>query len=125
MRRKKQTTHVYLLHFEHPISEHHTAQHYLGFAECLQHRISQHRRGQGARLTQVAKERGIAFRVVRVWEGDRTLERSLKNRKNASLLCPICNPAAVQLGMLADDERIADMIRIANHELLNTEDVVF
>lgn len=83
---------VYLLHFEQPISPDHTAQHYLGYAKrSLEARIEEHERGEGARLTQVAKERGIAFEVVRVWEGgDRQLERKLKNRHNAPRLCPIC-----------------------------------
>ncbi len=30
---------------------------------------------------------------VRTWSGDKTLERRLKNRKKARLLCPVCNPA--------------------------------
>jgi hypothetical protein len=47
--------------------------------------------GNGARLTQVAKERGLSFVVVRIWEGDRKLERKLKNRHDAPRLCPICN----------------------------------
>lgn len=80
---------VYLLHFNRPISD--RALHYLGFAKDLDSRIEAHRNGNGARLTQVARERGIGFDVVRVWKkGNRTLERKLKNRKNASKLCPIC-----------------------------------
>jgi len=125
MKRKQNKTHVYLLHFDSPISEHHTCQHYIGFAECLQQRIAQHRRGDGARLTQVAKERGIGFRVVRVWEGDRKLERSLKNRKHASHFCPVCNPKAAQLAMFADDEHLMNLVDIANHDSLITEDVRF
>jgi hypothetical protein len=34
---------------------------------------------------------GIGFQLVRTWEGDRTLERTLKNRHNApARLCPLC-----------------------------------
>lgn len=84
---------VYLLHFHAPISPLHTCQHYLGFADCWPDRIMTQRAGNSdaARLCQVARERGIDFTVVRIWEdGDRMLERQLKNRHNAPQLCPIC-----------------------------------
>lgn len=83
---------VYLLHFDAPISDKHTCQHYIGFtSRTLTERITEHRKGQGARLTQVAKERGIGFRVVRTWaNGTRSLERQLKNQKMGNRLCPIC-----------------------------------
>lgn len=83
---------VYLLHFERPISLAHTCQHYLGWALDLDMRLAAHRAGRGARLTQVAVERGIAFSVVRTWPGDRVLERRLKNRKESPRLCPLCFP---------------------------------
>ena len=88
---------VYLLHFQRPISPDHTAQHYLGctLSECmadLSIRIHQHRLGQGARLTEVACERGIGFVVVRIWHGGRAHEAQLKRLKNSPRLCPICNP---------------------------------
>jgi putative endonuclease len=84
---------VYLLHFTAPISPRHTCQHYIGWAESWPERIAIQRAGSGdaARLCQVAKERGIDFIVARIWEdGDRTLERTLKNRHNARRLCPVC-----------------------------------
>lgn len=83
---------VYLLHFETPIAPgRHTCQHYIGSAKRLRDRIAEHRAGRGARLTQVALERGIAFRVVRTWpDGGRQLERRLKNQKNGHRLCPVC-----------------------------------
>lgn len=84
---------VYLLHFERPISEQHTAQHYLGWAYHLGSRIEAHLHGRGARLTQVAKARGITFEIAAVWPGDRTYERKLKNQKHAPRLCPICRRA--------------------------------
>ena len=84
---------VYLLHFRQPISPDHTTQHYLGFAHSLPARIQAHLLGNGARLTQVAKERGIPFEVVRIWRGDRALEKQLKRRKNAPRLCPKCGTA--------------------------------
>lgn len=84
---------VYLLHFDRPISDKHTCQHYIGFALDVPARLALHRAGSGARLCQVAKERGIGFHLVRTWRGDRNLERALKNRKNAPRLCYCCNGA--------------------------------
>jgi predicted GIY-YIG superfamily endonuclease len=81
----------YLLHFHQLIAPgKHTTRHYLGYAEDLERRIKEHRAGQGARLTEVAKERGITFSLVRCWIGDRKLERKLKNLKNGPKLCPLC-----------------------------------
>ncbi len=88
---------IYLLHFTAPVSPDHATQHYIGSAEDLAARIQAHRLGHGARLVQVAIERGIRFQVVRVWQGNRALERKLKNRKAAPRLCPICNPQAHHL----------------------------
>lgn len=79
---------VYLYHFSEPVSDH--ASHYLGFTDDLDKRDWLHQHGKGARLLQVAKERGIKFWIVRTWPGDRKLERKLKNRKHAPALCPVC-----------------------------------
>lgn len=86
----------YLLHFERPISNLHTCQHYLGYtSKSLDVRVDEHRRGLGARLTQVAVQRGISFECVRVWSGGtRGLERLLKSRKSGNDLCPVCRPGA-------------------------------
>lgn len=81
---------VYLLHFSAPISPNHTTQHYLGWAPDLDERIREHRQGKGSRLTKVAVERRIGFRLAEVWQGNRSLERRLKAYKNAPRLCPIC-----------------------------------
>ncbi|NJM68150.1 MAG: endonuclease [Acaryochloris sp. RU_4_1] len=83
---------VYLLHFEKPLSSHHTAQHYIGWTEDLESRIARHRNGGGARFCEVAKQRGIDFQLARTWIGDRTLERQLKRRKSGRRLCPVCSP---------------------------------
>ncbi len=95
---------VYLLHFSGPVAPgHHTAQHYMGWSEDLGPRVNAHAHGQGARLTQVAKERGLTFIVARTWQGTRSDERRLKRRHNAPRLCPICNGRhPVQLGLLPD-----------------------
>lgn len=83
---------VYLLHFHQPISSSSTCQHYLGWAKHLDARIEYHRKGRsGVRLLEVAYERGIGFDVVRVWsDGDRALERRLKNWHKSWQLCPVC-----------------------------------
>ena len=78
---------VYLLHFDRPYKH---AKHYLGYTDNLEARLRQHRQGRGARLMQVIKEAGIGFTLVRVWEGDRALEKRLKKQKNSPRLCPIC-----------------------------------
>lgn len=84
---------VYLLHFDTPISDKHTAQHYIGWAYRLDSRMVQHMRGRGARFTQVANERGIGYVIARSWQGSRSYERMLKNKKNARKMCPICQSA--------------------------------
>ena len=84
---------VYLLHFSAPISPRHTCQHYIGWAESWPDRIAIQRAGNGdaARLCQVAKERGIDFIIARIWpDGDKALERRLKNQHNTRRLCPVC-----------------------------------
>ena len=81
---------IYLLHFDKPISEHHTAQHYLGYSANLEARLEEHAKGKGARLTQVAIERNIGWTVAVTAEGDRTRERQVKNNNNLKQYCPIC-----------------------------------
>ena len=78
---------VYLLHFEKPYRH---ARHYLGYAADLEVRLAQHRAGRGARLLEVITEAGISFTLARTWEGDRTMERRLKNRHASPRLCPLC-----------------------------------
>lgn len=84
---------VYLLHF-HPRYKH--ARHYLGYTKNIAARIEEHQRGAGARLTQVAVASGTTLELVRLWKGNRKIERLLKHRKNAPLLCPLCNPRALR-----------------------------
>lgn len=103
----------YLLHFNHPISTSHSAQHYLGFADDIQARILRHRAGGGATLTRVAKERGISFHVARLWPNtDRAFERKLKTQKNSPKFCPICkaakNEAALRQMVDCDLKTLAD-----------------
>jgi predicted GIY-YIG superfamily endonuclease len=78
---------VYLLHFIEPYKH---ARHYLGSADDLSARLDQHRKGTGARLTQVVKEAGISWVVARTWVGGRILEKRLKAQHSGVRLCPIC-----------------------------------
>jgi predicted GIY-YIG superfamily endonuclease len=86
---KKLFVMVYLIHFQTKL---HHAQHYLGFVERnLSRRIKKHQSGSGAKLLAALNRAGIAWDVVRVWQdGDRHFERTLKNRKKARCLCPVC-----------------------------------
>ena len=87
-RSKPQGGFVYLAHFSKAL---HHARHYLGFATDLAQRMAQHRAGNGARLMEVVKQAGIDWKLVRVWQGDRGLERQLKRRKNTPRqLCLVC-----------------------------------
>lgn len=81
---------VYLIHFEEKL---HHAQHYIGYCdEDLDQRFKRHKAGNGARILNACNKRGIEYYVVRIWpEGDRTMERKLKKRKNSKFLCPICS----------------------------------
>jgi len=82
---------IYLLHFDSPISDNHTTQHYIGYSsQAPAKRLATHRAGFGARLTQVAIEKDITFDIVRAWWGSRSDERKFKNMKQAPRYCPIC-----------------------------------
>jgi predicted GIY-YIG superfamily endonuclease len=92
---------VYLLHFERPYFH---ARHYIGFTnDRIEQRLEEHKKGDGARLMQVITQAGIGFEVARTWEGDRSLERQLKNRKNAARLCPICRAEKKREGRGKDE----------------------
>ena len=80
---------VYLLHFDEPYRH---ARHYIGYTDNLTWRLHLHNIGRGARLLEVVHSAGITWQLARTWEGDRKLERRLKNRHEAPRLCPICNP---------------------------------
>jgi predicted GIY-YIG superfamily endonuclease len=78
---------VYLYHFDRPYAH---ARHYLGWTVDLEARDARHQAGKGARLLAVLKREGIAYRIVRTWPGDKTLERAIKKRRCAPQLCPVC-----------------------------------
>jgi len=79
---------IYLIHFNDKLSH---AQHYVGWTTNLEKRIKLHKSGRGSALMKAVVENGIEFTVVRTWEGDRELERFLKNKKNTKFYCPICS----------------------------------
>ena len=81
---------VYLIHFETNLKH---ARHYIGATDDVEARLKRHRKGAGANILRVCNDKGISYKVVRVWE-DKPIgfERRLKNRKEAPALCPICNP---------------------------------
>lgn len=82
---------VYLFHFSSPFKH---ACHYLGWGKgSALKRIADHIAGRGSNLTRHVVAAGITLTLVATWEGDRNMERKLKNRKNAKGLCPICKPA--------------------------------
>lgn len=89
-------SYVYLLHFAEglPITGNRVAQHYIGFSSTdltLRQRLDHHRAGRGSRLVAAVSAQGIDWTVARVWQdGSRTFERTLKKRRNARLMCPIC-----------------------------------
>ncbi len=91
---------TYLLHFCRPISPAHTCQHSLGWTPGdVADRLAEHAAGRDARLTQVALERGIAWRLVRTWEGEtRTDERRHKRGAHGRRLCPLCRAGRTRKG---------------------------
>lgn len=114
---------VYLLHLDQPIPRGVSpagkplmAQHYIGVADNLEARLEEHRHttwapldepeatqkggtrrghvhGAGSVLIAFANFLGIPWQLARTWDGGRSLERKLKNRKCAPRLCPICYPS--------------------------------
>jgi hypothetical protein len=89
----------YLIHLDAPLSEKHTARHYLGYCRHVPSQMEAHRTGRGARFMQVVRERGTSWSIARIWPGDRSFERKLKRRKMGPRMCPICRrqPPAGQL----------------------------
>lgn len=84
---------AYLLHFSAPYRH---ARHYLGWSGDVVGRIKAHQEGNGARLMQVIRERGITFVVARLWPGPRSIEQKLKRRHSGVRLCPICKAGGVR-----------------------------
>ena len=85
---------VYLIHFDQPIGDLENprgqAQHYLGFTEDLEARLQAHTTGNGSAIMAAVAKAGVGWELARTWDGDRRLERQLKNQHNSPRLCPIC-----------------------------------
>lgn len=83
---------VYVLHFDRPVgTERQQAQHYVGFTTDPDQRFEDHVRGNGARLVQVAMERGASIAVAIEIRGvDQTWEYRMKNRGSMRKVCPHC-----------------------------------
>lgn len=81
---------VYLIHFDQKYKH---CQHYLGFSKDKNFtaRIDYHLSNQGSRLIRAVNIANISWSVVRTWpKQDGNFERTLKKRKKASSLCPVC-----------------------------------
>src|SRR5262245_53792469 len=76
---------VYIIEFTPPI---HHARYYVGYcaASRLSERFAEHLAGRGARLTQVAAERGVKMAIVLTMPGTRETERQIKRSKNTPRL---------------------------------------
>lgn len=90
---------VYLIHFPHPYRH---ARHYLGWATDLEARLREHLTGRGSPLVKVmCQQEGITTLeqlracVSCTWDGDRHLERTIKNRGGKAKSCPICKGGTV------------------------------
>jgi predicted GIY-YIG superfamily endonuclease len=84
----------YLVHLDQALGSSHPrgrARHYVGTTINLDQRLATHREGKGARILAAANERGIAYSVVRTWEGGRETEKKIKAQRNAPRLCPRCS----------------------------------
>lgn len=83
--------HIYLVHFERPYRH---AQHYLGWTRELRQRFYRHvstaPQRRGSALMRAVVGAGIAFKVVRVWPGDRAEERRWHDGGHLRRRCPIC-----------------------------------
>lgn len=68
------------------------AQHYLGSANDVLVRYSEHVTGYGAKICEAAVNEGADLIVVKVWPGGdiRKREKELKRQKNHKRFCPIC-----------------------------------
>lgn len=79
---------VYILHFS---EKYHHARHYIGFSADPAARLERHIVKTEQPLIRAVVQAGIEIKIARVWpEADKKFERRLKNQKNASRFCPVC-----------------------------------
>lgn len=83
---------IYILHFDTPYKH---AEHYTGYSHDparLKKRLWHHQNGTShARLMKAVHDARITYTVAIIIEGDRTLERRIKQR-GVKRICPICHP---------------------------------
>ena len=97
---------IYLIHFGRPLFH---AKHYLGWTSNLKSRIRRHFQGHGSRLMAAILQAEIPITVARTWNGDRNLERKLKNQKNSPRLCPICSGQKTDSLVVLHPTSVADL----------------
>jgi predicted GIY-YIG superfamily endonuclease len=78
---------AYLVHLTERLGH---AGHYSGFTEDLPARLAKHANGTGARLLQVAKERGIGWELARIWDGVTREQENRIKESSAAKKCPVC-----------------------------------
>jgi hypothetical protein len=79
---------VYLLHLESKLKH---AGHYLGSAEDVSRRLTDHAKGEGSKMMAAVVREGIAFKLARRWDNvPRWFEAKLHRRKENPYFCPVC-----------------------------------
>jgi len=99
---------LYLLHFEPPCKH---ARHYLGYARCINKRVSRHIAGNGSGLVRAAVQAGCSVTVVRTFDGGGNAESDLKRSyRSQTRLCPACNPNATRLAKVYRSKCVCNSI---------------
>jgi predicted GIY-YIG superfamily endonuclease len=93
---------LYLLHLQ---PSYHHARHYLGYTRNhdLSQRLLAHIEGRGSPLVHAAVTAGCRILLAATWDGDRVLERTLKNWHNGPRLCPLCADWELLVRAMSDD----------------------
>jgi predicted GIY-YIG superfamily endonuclease len=84
---------VYILHFDKAFKH---ACHYTGITNDIDRRMDEHRKGKGARLTQILKANGISFDYSVIGEYPNYSEAKAREKhlktcyKKPVRYCPIC-----------------------------------
>lgn len=85
--------HLYIFHFNAPLGNlsnpRAQAQHYCGFAEDLDARLSKQLAGRGAKLVAAALKQGLIFEIYH-WPATLAVEKLVKRRKETAVFCPAC-----------------------------------
>lgn len=90
LRKLRYIGYIYMYHFDERYPNGRRPQHYIGFAKDVEYRELRHLAGRGAKLLKAVTEKGIGWTLVKVWVGDRYLERRLKKNGHFDRHCVIC-----------------------------------